>query len=969
MSSAKEIYPELLDIFGDPISKSYTGDNIEITTRPDQKARVAVIDSTDAVKITAGSLGDTLLGGDSIEFGNDTIDAGAGDDRVSGLAGRDSIYGGDGNDTLAGGNGNDTIVGGAGNDSLDGGSGDDVLNISTGDSVTSGAGFDRINLDLSAGFDAANPPIITDFTSGEDKIAILGQEDAKLSYDPQTNKLLLNGQAIIQLDANVELKPGDLLTSGGGDIPFVESTYKISGTVYNDTNATGSNAIEAADEKIPDVKIELFAADANGNAVGAAIDTATTGTNGSYEFAGLGDASYVVRETQPNGFRSVTDKDGGNPDEIQVTLAGADSLGNDFLEEIRHRISGTVYNDTNAPSSNAIEAADARIAGVKVELFAADANGNAVGNVITTATTSADGSYAFTGLGDRAYVVKETQPNGFRSVADKDGGNLDEIKVTLAGEDSLGNDFLEEVTPPVLHKISGTVYNDTNAPDTDRIEAADARIADVKIDLFAADANGNAVGNVLATTMTGTNGSYEFADLGDGSYVVKETQPAGFDSVADKDGGNLNEIQVTLAGADSLRNDFLEEVTPVEPPALYKISGAVYNDTNAPDTDRIEAADARIADVKIDLFAADASGNATGDAIRTATTGADGSYEFTGLGDRAYVVKETQPAGFDSVADKDGGDLNEIKVTLAGADSLDNHFLEEVTPSVEPPVRHKISGTVYNDTNAPDTDRIEAADEKIAGVKVDLFAADASGNAMGAAIRTATTGTNGSYEFADLGDGSYVVKETQPAGFRSVADKDGGNLNEIKVTLVGEDSLGNDFLEEVIPVRPPNGPAEGEKTKVYEFFRPSGKSTFYTVDENEKAHIAANLSDNYEVREGQAFRTLGENEFDPITGAESEKVYRFFNTVTGSHLYTSNEDERDYVEKNLKHYSRDSEKSEFYAYETEVEGSIDVHRFYNPIEDVHVFTHSDTEMADMMAEDSGFNDEGTAFYMMPETMS
>jgi hypothetical protein len=547
MSSAKELYPELLDEFGDPISKSYSGDNLKINTRPDQKARVAVTDSTDPVSIFAGSLNDTLLGGDNSVVGNDYMSAGAGDDLVRGLAGKDIIDGGDGNDTLAGGteddtinggdgvdkldggtgndslnggagddsvvggDGNDTVIGGTGNDTVEGGAGDDLLNISTGDSVTGGAGADRINFDLSAGFDPANPPTITDFVSGEDKIAILGQEDAKLSYDPKTNELLLDGQLLIQLDANVELKEGDLVTTGGANIPFEES----------------------------------------------------------------------------------------------------------------------------------------------------------------------------------------------------------------------------EVVPPVLYKVSGTVYNDTNAPDSNRIEAEDARIKDVKVELFAADASGNAVGNAIATKMTGM----------------------------------------------------------------------------------------------------------------------DGSYEFTGLG-----------------------------------------------------------------------------------------------------------------------DGAYLVKETQPSGFRSVADKDGGNLNEIKVSLAGADSLGNDFLEEVIPERPPNGPAEGEKTKVYEFFKPSGNSIFYTVDENEKAHIAANLK-NYEAREGEAFRTLGENEFDPLTGAESEKVYRFFNTESGSHLYTTSVEERDYIEENLKNYSRDGEKSEFYAFETDVAGSIDVHRFYNPIEDLHVFTHSETEIEKMMAEDSGFNDEGVAFYLMPEIMS
>ncbi|NJL52270.1 MAG: hypothetical protein HC930_08700, partial [Hydrococcus sp. SU_1_0] len=54
---------------------------------------------------------------------------------------------------------------------------------------------------------------------------------------------------IIQLEANVELKPGDLLTSGGDEIPFVEPTYTLSGTVYNDTHAPELNAIDSTDER------------------------------------------------------------------------------------------------------------------------------------------------------------------------------------------------------------------------------------------------------------------------------------------------------------------------------------------------------------------------------------------------------------------------------------------------------------------------------------------------------------------------------------------------------------------------------------------------------------------------------------------------------------------------------------------------------------------------------------------------
>ena len=41
-----------------------------------------------------------------------------------------------------------------------------------------------------------------------------------------------------------------------------------------------------------------------------AIANATTDANGEYEFADLNNGDYVVVQTQPNGFNSVTDADG-----------------------------------------------------------------------------------------------------------------------------------------------------------------------------------------------------------------------------------------------------------------------------------------------------------------------------------------------------------------------------------------------------------------------------------------------------------------------------------------------------------------------------------------------------------------------------------------------------------------------------------------------------------------------------------
>ncbi|MFM2312143.1 MAG: hypothetical protein RLZZ04_1419, partial [Cyanobacteriota bacterium] len=359
-----------------------------------------------------------------------------------------------------------------------------------------------------------------------------------------------------------------------------------------------------------------------------------------------------------------------------------------------------------------------------------------------------------------------------------------QIAVTIAGADVTAQNFLEEV-PPVLHNLSGTVYNDTNAPGADGIDATDTPIAGVTVELFNVDANGQPTGAAIATTTTDADGKYEFTGLADGNYVVLQTQPAGYDSVTE------NQIAVTIAGADSINNDFLEEV----PPVLHNLSGTVYNDTNAPGADGIDATDTPIEGVTVELFNVDASGNPTGTAIATTTTDATGKYGFTGLADGNYALKETQPAGYQTVTDVDGAPDNQIAVTIAGADSINNDFLEEV-----PPVLHSLSGTVYNDTNAPGADGIEPADTPIAGVTVELFNVDASGNPTGTAIATTTTDADGNYEFTDLADGDYVVQQTQPAGYDSVTDIDGVDDGKILATIAGADSVDNDFLEEVPPV-------------------------------------------------------------------------------------------------------------------------------------------------------------------------
>jgi hypothetical protein len=136
------------------------------------------------------------------------------------------------------------------------------------------------------------------------------------------------------------------------------------------------------------------------------------------------------------------------------------------------------------------------------------------------------------------------------------------------------------------------------------------------------------------------------------------------------------------------------------------------------------------------------------------------------------------------------------------------------------------------------------------------------------------------------------------------------------------------------------------------------------------------LGDDYEYKGDGSLESVHSGDVamavDPLTGVEteveSEEVYRFFNKTNGSHLYTTDEVERDSILQN-ENYSQDENK--FFAYEEQVEGSIAVYRFYDGADDIHMFTHSEADKAEM-EKNSDFTaeaDGGVAFYIMQDDIA
>lgn len=150
------------------------------------------------------------------------------------------------------------------------------------------------------------------------------------------------------------------------------------------------------------------------------------------------------------------------------------------------------------------------------------------------------------------------------------------------------------------------------------------------------------------------------------------------------------------------------------------------------------------------------------------------------------------------------------------------------------------------------------------------------------------------------------------------------------------------------------------ETTIYRFFNNNTGVHFYTASETEKNYVRENLSEF--LYEGSSYRGV-----DPLTGTrEALPVYRFLNLETGVHLYTISENERETVA-NVNNFVYEGEA--FFAYETQVAGSIPIYRLYNSVTGTHFYTPSNAERIEIDSNLPEFVSEGIAYYALPQSSS
>ncbi|MBP2311912.1 hypothetical protein [Azospirillum soli] len=128
---------------------------------------------------------------------------------------------------------------------------------------------------------------------------------------------------------------------------------------------------------------------------------------------------------------------------------------------------------------------------------------------------------------------------------------------------------------------------------------------------------------------------------------------------------------------------------------------------------------------------------------------------------------------------------------------------------------------------------------------------------------------------------------------------------------------------------------ESQQTNVYRFYNTQTLTHFYTNNLAEVDFIRQNLPTfNYE---GARFQV-------PISAdvADAKPMYRFYNTVSQSHFFTFDENERDYLISNLPDFK--FEGIGMYGYTNNaVDGAQELYRFYNEATSRHFFTTSEVE--------------------------
>ena len=619
----------------------------------------------------------------------------------------------------------------------------------------------------------------------------------------------------------------------------------ISGTIYNDKDATWFNDSPTLDSPFEGVTVRLL--DADGNPVkdssGADITTKTD-ADGKYTFTRLPMGSYKVEVVagdakvdgtdvnladykQTYGYGSSTKRSEAGkgklvtPTAIELTTAAPNATKVDFAFVKPASVGNFVWFDAN---KDGIQDADEfGVAGVTVTLT--DGAGNPVidldGNPVKPVTTDANGKYEFTNLmpnvdrivanaGEENYKVIFTAPAGYSATksyaaadGEKDSNGADSSVTLTEGQ----NDETVDFGLVADGTIGDTIFWDVDNNGGSAPSGPDRPLAGVTVTLTFKTPAG--VEKTLTTT-TDANGKYKFENLAPGDYKVtvdqaslttacpvctaqthapsgnltaSENQTLSLSSKVTLSPGKMSNDSQDWAFTGPANTAIVKTITdPAAEPAGGFTPGTTVTYTITLTNEGPNPATSVIAQDKLPA------------GVTFVSSTGDGSYDAaTGKWDLSDEVIEKDATRTRTivvrVTPEAAGSIVTNTATIEHQDQFGDKTADN-TSSVPLTAGYTIAGKLYNDANASFSS--DNGENPYSGVTVALLKKDGTpvldkdGNPV-----TAVTDADGKYSFAGLPLGEYKVDVVNPtsgplAGTKPLEAYTGRYKTSAEVTIKAE---------------------------------------------------------------------------------------------------------------------------------------------------------------------------------------
>ena len=479
----------------------------------------------------------------------------------------------------------------------------------------------------------------------------------------------------------VSLGANGSATANFGDI----QPGQITGQIYNDINGNGTH--DAGEGGMGGVVVALYQTGLRA--------TVVTAGNGSYSFPNLEPGNYSVVEVDPRGYVSTT------PNRVLVRVPSNGGANVDFGDQGPGAIFVTVFFDANGSGDQ--DASEPGLGGVKVELK------DDKSTVFATQFTDVNGNVQFTNLPAQAFIVEETDPDGYSSTTPNQVTvDLRTSSRVVFGDADVG-------------LISGLVVLAR-----DRGQTVWVPLGGVQVEVWNSSRS-----SMLYHTSTAGNGRYVFMDLPPGNYWVHEINPSQYWSLTS------DWVSVHLDSNSSAMANFQDGYDPC-------VFGIVYSDLN------------------LDGFLTDGEPTLSGVPVRlvnvvdgtvamSGTTDSEGAYLFQNAAFGSYLVEIDPPEGWTLVT--------EHPVAVALIDKDQGETVTFGLSATEGQIDGKSSGRAeitYGTVRGAVTD---VYGKGLSGVKITLF------DATGMPVTDTQTLIDGSYSIEGAPVGPLLVASVDLAGY------------------------------------------------------------------------------------------------------------------------------------------------------------------------------------------------------------